>query len=71
MSTIDPRAAAGDDEAQLESELVGRAERYGMRTDATDWTKVAPSVARSQKAVSALAHAVDDQPLRATPPSDE
>jgi hypothetical protein len=59
-----------DDEAQAIAERVlARARVYGMRTDATDWAAVGTFVARSQKATAALARAVGDQPLRATPPA--
>ena len=55
----------------LVTELLARARRYAMRTEATDWTKVASIVARNTKAMAALARAVDDQPLRAIQPRRE
>ncbi len=60
----------GADEA-LVAELLARADRYGMKTQATDWTKVTSTVARNQKATAGLARAVGDQPLRPIRPRGE
>lgn len=66
-----PESEASAAAGQLAADLAARAARYGMRTEATDWAKVGSIVARTEQATAALARAVDDQPLRAIPPSRE
>jgi len=62
-------ATADAEAAAVAETLLVRAQQYGMRTELTDWAKVGPAAARSQKTTAALARTVDDQPLRAIPPA--
>ncbi|CAN5819009.1 FAD-dependent oxidoreductase [soil metagenome] len=73
LATFDPNRAMPElalhaSASAISERVLARLTVDGMRTEATDWAQVGTYVARSEEATAKLARAVDEQPLRATPP---